>query len=533
MPLPGTGALARWSFAALAVALLCASPAQADTLRRFAIIAGNNEGGEGTRNLQFATGDATRIHEILIRVGGVAPGDAVLLLDRDAPALIRAFEQLEPRLAEAASRGEKPALIVYYSGHAKDGALRLGQTRIALEEVRRRMSQSAAEVRIGIFDSCRSGALTRTKGARRAPAFDVDAGSMRAAKGLVILTSSAADEDSQEADELSGSYFSHHLASGLLGSADASGDGRVSLAEAYAYAYDRTVADTVDTAAGAQHPTFSYDLAGNGDVILTDFAARHEGVLIPSEAPAGSYLLVSGKGLIAAEITKVPSLERRVALEPGSYKVKRRLPDRLRIGDLQILPGATAVLLESMLHDAPFSDDPVKGGIRRRYEPPSSWSLSLQGSYQSFFDGALFPSSPLLGLELDLRDYLRAGFVIGFDGAIGGANARLTLTSKTLPYRFSELGLGVSLRREWGETFVPYLGGRLGAIVMGRKFEEPGLPSQSYFAMTPGLFAGFRWNLAGALWVGPRARLHYLYYNVDRTQSLGYIEGSVLVSYDL
>src|SRR5438045_311950 len=82
-------------------------------------------------------------------------------------------------------------------------------------------------------------------------------------------------------DAIGGSYFSHHLASGLLGGADKSGDGQVTLFEAYAYAYDRTVADTAESAAGAQHPTFSYDLAGNGDLVLTDVASRHEGVYIP------------------------------------------------------------------------------------------------------------------------------------------------------------------------------------------------------------------------------------------------------------
>src|SRR5436853_424709 len=83
--------------------------------------------------------------------------------------------------------------------------------------------------RIAILDSCRSGAVTttRTKGARKAPAFEIQADGPRDAKGVVILTSSTSDEDSQESDAIGGSYFSHHLASGLLGGADRSGDGRV------------------------------------------------------------------------------------------------------------------------------------------------------------------------------------------------------------------------------------------------------------------------------------------------------------------
>src|SRR5207244_8886119 len=186
------------------------------------------------------------------------------------------------------------------------------------ESLKARIAQAPVDIRIAIFDSCRSGVLTRTKGARKAPAFEVESQSPRDAQGLVILTSSASDEDSQESDLIGGSYFSHHLASGLLGSADRSGDGRVTLFEAYAYAYDRTVADTAETAAGAQHPTFSYDLAGNGDLVLTDVAARREGVYLPREAPGGVYYLVDRHGFVAAEIVKAES-DRRIALAPGRY----------------------------------------------------------------------------------------------------------------------------------------------------------------------------------------------------------------------
>ena len=45
--------------------------------------------------------------------------------------------------------------------------------------------------------------------------------------------------------------------------------------------------------------------------------------------------------------------------------------------------GATTVLEETRLRDAPFSDDPVKGGARRRRP---CWTVGLTGGYQSFFD---------------------------------------------------------------------------------------------------------------------------------------------------
>ena len=45
-------------------------------------------------------------------------------------------------------------------------------------------------------------------------------------------------------------------------------DGRVTLDEAYSYAYGRTVAATAATRSGAQHPTYDYDLHGAGEVVL-------------------------------------------------------------------------------------------------------------------------------------------------------------------------------------------------------------------------------------------------------------------------
>src|SRR5262249_45012301 len=153
----------------------------------------------------------------------------------------------------------------------------------------------------------------------------------------------------------------------------------VTLFEAYAYAYDRTVADTADSAAGAQHPTFSYNLAGKGDLILTDVVARHEGIYLPKEAPGGVYFLVDGKGFVAAEINKSDGADRRVALAPGRYRVKRRLSDHLRIGEVDVAPGQLVALVEGNLRDAPFSDDPVKGAPR--VELASRWSLGAGATY--------------------------------------------------------------------------------------------------------------------------------------------------------
>jgi hypothetical protein len=519
----------------VAVALAAhARPARAEGLHRFAVVVGNDTGGRDTRPLLYARADARKFLDILTRLGGVRADDARLLLDGTAQDLLTALAETERRAADAHAHGERTALLVYYSGHAKDGALRLGDTRLPLDSLKERIAASPVDVRIAILDSCRSGELTRTKGARRAPAFQIQAEGPRDAKGVVILTSSSSDEDSQESDLVGGSYFSHHLASGLLGGADKSGDGRVTLFEAYAYAYDRTVADTAETAAGPQHPTFSYDLAGNGDLVLTDVAARREGIYLPREAPSGVYYLVDRQGFVAAEIVKNDA-DRRIALPPGRYRVKRRLPDRLRVGEIEVASNQMITLEEARLRDAPFADDPVKGGVR---VDVSRWSVGVGGGFQAVFDAptreSLFPATGLVGVELQLRDFLRRDWVWGLDVAGGGANGAVPLGAGAAAFRFSELSFASSLVVEWPHRmFTPFVGGRLALMLMTRRFEDDAFPAQYFSTLSPGVVGGLTWRVARDWGITLRGRVHYLLYNVDENRSLGFWELQTAVSYDL
>ncbi|WP_257452185.1 caspase family protein [Archangium lipolyticum] len=523
----------------LVLGLLLATAVQAQPLRRFALVAGNDKGGAHTRPLRFAKDDARKMHELLVRLGGVEPGDARLLLDENAEDFLQALARLEARAREARARGERTSLIVYYSGHAKDGSLRMGDSTLDLEALKRRLATAPVDIRITILDSCRSGALTRRKGARRAPAFAIDTDATHESKGLVILTSSAADEDSQESDLLGGSYFSHHLASGLLGDADRSGDGQVTLFEAYAHAYARTVADTADSSTGPQHPTFSYDLAGQGDLVLTDVRGSGEGLLVPRTAPAGAYYFVNPRGLVVAELHKATDSERRLALAPGTYTVKRRLTDRLRVGETEVRRGLTTVLDESRLRDTPFSDDPVKGVPSREQESRSYWTLGLTGGHHAFFNApaheSLFPYTPMLGLELGLHDYLREGWSWTFDLVLG--TREVTLEHPLLSgarYQYMLLTAGTSLVAEWplGRASL-FIGPRLAFLGMRSDFKDPSLPDQQYGMLTPGLVAGIRWRLWGGFELTASPRIHYFFYNVDYQRSLGYWEFLLLVKHRL
>jgi hypothetical protein len=118
----------------LLVAMLVIAPvARADGLHRFAVIVGNDKGGSDTRPLLYARADAQKVYDILTRLGGVAGADAQLVLDGSAQDLLAALALTERRAGDARARGERTTLIFYYSGHAKDGALRLGDPQLPLD----------------------------------------------------------------------------------------------------------------------------------------------------------------------------------------------------------------------------------------------------------------------------------------------------------------------------------------------------------------------------------------------------------------
>jgi hypothetical protein len=347
----------------------------------------------------------------------------------------------------------------------------------------------------------------------------------------VLIASSAADEDSQESDTIGASFFTHHLASGLLGGADASGDGRVTLAEAYAYAYGRTVGSTAASAAGIQHPVFLYDLGGAGDVVLTEPARAAGGLVLPSGAE-GVYVVLDGSGRAVAEVGKTRGAERLLALPPGRYTVKKRLPtdDGLLVGTVAVGGGSVAVE-DARLDRVPLERDPQKGFAGAR------WSVLTGAGGQVFFDRAardgLFPPAALGGAEVLVRDDLGHGLAWGLDLALGGGSGTVALPGAPLPVKFAEVAGGGSLWRDFRLGPLTLSAGvRVAFVWLQRSFPPATeLPSQHFFTITPGLTGTAAWRFTPTLSGVVRVRLNYLFYNVDRNQSLGYAEGLAGVEY--
>ena len=330
-----TGRLLRYALLALAL-LAGTSQARAET-RRIAVIVGSNHGNASHASLRFAEEDASKLAAVLTELGGLAPSD-VLLLRGPTPAEVRtALDEAARRTASwhAQKRGQV-VLVFYFSGHSDGTVLELGQQGLPFAEVRKRMSDVGADVRLVVLDSCRSGALLALKGGTLGQSFDIRVTDDLASTGEAMIASSAADEAALESAEIGASFFSHHFVSGLRGAADVSGDGIVTLAEAYQYAFARTLRSTSETTVGPQHPAYDYRLAGKGDLVLTQLQKPSAVLDLPSDFDR-ILLVAVPREQVFAELG--PRSGHRIAVPSGSYKLRAWKGTQAFSGNVKVAGG--------------------------------------------------------------------------------------------------------------------------------------------------------------------------------------------------
>lgn len=266
---------------ALLVLWLLASAAQAET-RRLAIVVGNNAGSLSQKPLRYAETDAGKFARVLVELGGVREPDLFLLQGARLAELEDVIGRVQRRTKQLhAQPATRVVLLFYFSGHSDGVSLELGEDKLSYRRLRERLEGSQADVRLLIVDSCKSGALVSSKGGSLGPSFEIAMQDDLATTGEITLTSSAADELALESADIRASFFSHHLTTGLRGAADKSGDGLVTLEEAYQYSYARTVLDSDSTLQGRQHPHYEYRLSGKGELVLTDLGRKASSLQLP------------------------------------------------------------------------------------------------------------------------------------------------------------------------------------------------------------------------------------------------------------
>ena len=333
-------------FLSCALLVVAASKADADTpLRRYTLIVGANNGGGDRPLLKYGVSDAERFARVMVDLGGVNPEHNTILRQPKLKDLLDGLDVLTRRVTEAARltgpNAARTEVIVYYSGHADEKGLLLGEDRYSYRSLRDRLDQIPADVRIAVLDACASGAFTRIKGGKARPPFLVDqSASMR---GHAFLTSSAATEVAQESDRIRASYFTHYLVSGLRGAADMSGDGRITLNEAYQFAFSETLGRTVDSKGGAQHPHYEISMSGTGDVVMTDVRQLSATLVLAKEVEGRFFVRNAAQELIV-EVYKPYGRVVSLGVEPGAYDVRVEHERTALLAKVSVADGAQLVV---------------------------------------------------------------------------------------------------------------------------------------------------------------------------------------------
>jgi hypothetical protein len=516
------------------------------TTERIAVLIANKSGGSDLPQLRYPARDAALLSSVLTELGGFSTSDVVTVLDADAQHILRVLDDVERRVQSAKARGSEVVLLVYYSGHAQNGSLRMGNTTLEMSEVRRRLQESAADVRMAFVDSCGAGAMTREKGGALAPPFVVAVDDALAARGQVIITSSSESEVSQESDEIQGSFFTHYLATGLRGDADRNHDGRVTLDEAYAYAYGRTVAATANTRAGAQHPTYAYDLHGQGDVVMTSPNTADVHVDFPSGTRGRYFVVDLDRQLFVAEVDKDAGASSQLALPKGSYAIKKRADTHLWMQRVAAREKGVFVVDDSKMESVAFADDYAKGSpidlvatVHRKSGLTMAAGFGAQGIVDSVDNGGLFPAVPLLVLRLESHDWLRDDVSTGVDAGFGSTASVRVVNAGTqgvlkFPVQYSQLQLGASMLYAWHLDDVELsVGGRVATLFMLARFASNApVAQQSFLTITPGVVARAGYHVTSWAHAEIEARAGVLPYNVDAVRALGVFEATGALAVD-
>ncbi len=458
------------ALAAMVALLTMAAPAVSlSAPRRVAVVVGNDDGGPSRGKLRYARRDARRMSDLLRTLGGVQ--QVSLLQGSSADRLRQVLARLARRPAQ---HGTDLVLFFYFSGHADHTALLMGRTRFPFEELKRTLRQLRARAVVAIIDACQSGEITRAKGGRVVPVVDVRFED-QAHRGRVFITSSAAGEKSQESDRLQASFFTHYLISGLRGAADDSADGRVSLQEAYRFAYRHTLARTATSRHGPQHPSYRIDLAGAGQIILTHLSPHRSYLVLPGAARGTFFIHQKSRGSILAEVTKVHARPLRIALPAGRYEVSKRLRDHRLVGVVQLSASRETVLQEARMDRRPL--------------------LPAAGAKGAGFDRGLLRVYYMLGSGYLLQAGLLHGAGLGYSVHIGPIHLGLLVSYQRSSYHRAD-GIFVDLDEasamlsvEWRFVRWPWLH-PMGALDIGGSWvwQQGELPDGRYHRLSRPLF---------------------------------------------
>ncbi len=344
-----------------AISLLAVSGAGAETLR-LGVFVGNNVGLGDETPLRHAEREAEELARLFRSLGGIERSRAEVLIGQSAGVLTDKLTVVEGRVQEGVDRGDDVMLVLYYSGHASDESLHMNGSELPLDQLRDWLSRMPARVKVAFIDACESGALARAKGGSVAAPLSLGVNETLTVTGTAVITSTGPTELARESDALGGSLFSRALITGLRGAADDDSDGRITLSEAYAYAFAETVRNSAAVGEAIQRPEHNFELHGTGEVVLTRLAER-AATLVFAEEQEGTYSVIAlGNGELVARVEKRPGEMRKIGLPAGRYVVRKVRRTDVLVGELDLIWGGNRWLADEELSSVPLGDALARGG---------------------------------------------------------------------------------------------------------------------------------------------------------------------------
>ena len=325
---------------------LTAQAPEEGIIKRFALAVGANHGGQDRAHLRYALTDAEAFLNVMKELGGIHAEDTMFLVEPDVRTFYTEMVHFQERVARAQKKHGRVEVFFYYSGHSDDRFILLGEEKVSYKDLRESLADLKADARIAILDSCASGAFTRSKGGKKRKPFLID--SANNMKGFAFMSSSSATEASQESDLIRGSFFTHYLISGLRGAADMTRDGRVTLSEAYQFAFNETLTQTALTSSGPQHPYYAIAMAGTGDVVVTDIS-KGSALMVLTEDIEGKIFVHDADGHLVVELSKPAGRSIELGLEQGKYRVINLQSDHVFEAEIVLKTGAKFELKPEML----------------------------------------------------------------------------------------------------------------------------------------------------------------------------------------
>ena len=385
----------------LCVMSVFASMVYADNTKidRYVFAISANNGGSARPMLRYAESDAESFVNVMREMGGVPKSNQFFVREPSVSEIKKQFSVLDGVLKKNKGQNARQEVLVYYSGHADEKGIHLGNENFAWSELRANIDNLKADVKIAVIDACGSGAITRSKGGVAVPAFMVDASSDM--RGYAFITSSTQDESSQESDQLKGSFFTHSLVSGLRGAGDLSGDGKVTLSESYQFAFNETLQKTQNTMGGAQHPSRDMSLAGTGDIVMTDLRSTSAGVAF-EKSLEGRLFIRDERGELVAELYKKSDREMELGLPAGKYNIQLEKPAMQFVADVTIANGKRENVSEANFKQMERVATVNRGEIGGNGENERIDSLDRNGRFRTTFNLADISHEPRKGLMLGL-----------------------------------------------------------------------------------------------------------------------------------